>query len=285
MYPPAFEYHAPRSLDEAVRLLRDNTDGAKVLAGGHSLLPLMKLRFAEPQILVDIGKIPDLAYIREEGAQIAIGAMTTHNTIEKSELLRSRCPLLAETAGSIADLQVRNRGTIGGSLSHADPGADLPAACLALDAELVVVGPNGERRVPISDFLVDILTTSLEATEIVREIRVPTPPAGHGAAYAKAANKASHFAIVGAAALVRSKADGDVAIGITGMASKAFRATAVEEALRGQALTADMIREAAGRAAEGGEPQGDLHASAEYRRHLAGVMTRRALEQALSRAS
>ena len=149
----------------------------------------------------------------------------------------------------------------------------------------MVVGQNGDRRNPISDFLVDILTTSLEATEIVREIRVPTPPAGHGAAYAKAANKASHFAIVGAAALVRSKADGDVAIGITGMASKAFRASAVEEALRGRELTADTSREAAGRAAEGGEPQGDLHASAEYRRHLAGVMTRRALEQALSRAS
>src|SRR5918912_292288 len=160
MYPAAFDYYAPRSLDEAVRLLRDNADNTKVLAGGHSLLPLMKLRFAEPKVIVDIGKIPDLAYIREEGDEIAIGARTTHTMVEQSALLQAKCPLLSTTAEQIADVQVRNRGTIGGSLTHADPSADLPAACLALDAEVVVVGPNGERRIPVSDLLVDLLTTS-----------------------------------------------------------------------------------------------------------------------------
>lgn len=282
MFTGTFEYRAPRSLDEAIGLLRDNPDDAKILAGGHSLLPLMKLRFAEPKILVDIGKIPDLAYIREEGDEIAIGARTTHAMVEQSDLLRSKCNLLANTAGQIADVQVRNRGTIGGSLSHADPGADIPAACQALDAEVVVVGPNGERRIPVDDLCIDILTTSLQPTEIVREVRVKTPPAGSGAAYWKLPNQASHFAIVGVAVLIRDAGQGDVAIGVTGLGSKAYRATAAEDVLRGRSVTADTIREAAGRVAEGTEALGDLHASAEYRAHLAGVMAERALNHALS---
>lgn len=283
MYPATFEYHAPRTLDEAVRLLQSNNGDAKVLSGGHSLIPLMKLRLAEPKVIVDIGKIPDLAYIREEGDQIAIGARTTHAQIEKSDLLWSKCPLLADTADQIADVQVRSRGTIGGSLSHADPGADLPAACLVLDAELVIVGPNGERRTTVSDFIVDLLTTTLAPDEIVREIRIKTPPAGHGSSYWKLGNKASHFAIVGVAAVVRSRSSGDVSLGITGLASKAFRATAVENTLRGQALTPESIRSAAAHAADGVEPLSDIHGSAEYRRHLATVITQRAIELALTR--
>lgn len=284
MYPPAFDYRAPQSLAEAVQLLQANADNAKVLAGGHSLLPLMKLRLAEPGLLIDIGKIPNLAYIREEGNEIAIGARSTHTMLDKSALLREKCPLLADTAEQIADVQVRNRGTIGGSLSHADPGADLPAACLALDARLVVVGPNGERQVPIGDFLVDILTTSLEPNEIVREIRVPTPPHGHTYAYWKAPNQASHFALAGVAVLVRSAANGDVALGVTGVGSKAYRATAAEQILRGRPLTGDTIREASAHVADGVEALGDLHASPDYRRHLATVMARRGLEHALSQA-
>ena len=198
MIPAQFDYLVPQTLDEAVRLLGEHTDEAKVLAGGHSLIPAMKLRLAAPQILIDIGRIKELSYIREEGGQIRIGAMTTYYEIESSERLREICPLLAETAAQIGDVQVRNKGTIGGSLAHSDPAADLPAAIIALGAEMVAVKAAGERVIKADDFFVDLMTTALDAGEILREVRVPVPEQGSGQAYLKMPQPASGFAVVDA---------------------------------------------------------------------------------------
>jgi carbon-monoxide dehydrogenase medium subunit len=280
MIPTAFEYQRPGSVDEAVKLLSKHGEDAKVLAGGHSLLPAMKLRLAQPRVVIDIGRIADLRYIRERDGKIAVGATSTHFDIESSDLLKRRCPLLPETAATIGDVQVRNRGTIGGSLAHADPAADWPAAILALDAEIDLAGPGGKRTVNAGAFFVDMLQTATRPNEIITEIRVPATAAS--AAYAKFHQKASGFAIVGAAAVI-DKGKGSVAVGVTGVAAKAYRAGAVERALRGS-LSAAAIASAAGRAAEGVEPLSDIHASAEYRAHLAGVYVRRALEAALKRA-
>ena len=199
MIPAQFDYKAPATLDEAVALLASDLDGAKVLAGGHSLIPAMKLRLAQPQLLVDIARIKSLAYIREEGDQILIGATTTHYQLESSDLLKQICPLLPECAKSIGDVQVRNKGTIGGSIAHSDPAGDWPAAVLALDADLVLVGPNGERTVKAEDFFVDLLTTDLQPGEILREIRIKKPSGRFGQAYQKVPHPASGFAVVGVA--------------------------------------------------------------------------------------
>src|SRR5579871_944516 len=199
MIPTQFEYIAAKNLDDALSLLAQHKDHAKLLAGGHSLLPAMKLRLMQPQVLIDIGKLKDLSYIREEGGQLRIGAMTTHYQIESSDLLHRLCPLLPETASHLGDVQVRNKGTIGGSLAHSDPAADWPAAILALDAELVVKGPKGERTIKAGQFFVDMLTTALDSQEILREIRI-TPPKGHvGQSYMKVRHPASGFAVVGIA--------------------------------------------------------------------------------------
>ncbi len=280
MIPAAFDYHRPRTLDEAVTLLTRNED-AKVLAGGHSLLPAMKLRLAQPKTIIDLGSVAGLSYVREQGAVIAIGAMTTHFTIESSELLRRKCPLLPEIAGQIGDVQVRNRGTIGGALVHADPAADWPAGVLALDAEFEIAGPSGRRTVRGEEFFVEMMQSAVQPNEILCEIRVPTTT--KSVAYAKFAQKASGFAIAGVAAVIRAQ-DRSVAIGVNGVAPKAYRAAAVERSLRGKDLDDGAIRNAAAKAAEDVEPLNDIHASAAFRAHLAQVNCRRALELALRRS-
>lgn len=287
MIPAQFDYHAPATLDEAVRLLQEHSLEAKLLAGGHSLIPAMKLRLAMPQMLIDLGRIKDLSYISEEGDQIRIGAMTTHYQIETSDRLREICPLMPETAAQIGDVQVRNKGTIGGSLAHSDPAADWPAVILALDAEMVVVGAGGERVIKAADFFVDLLTTALDPGEILREIRINAPQGRTGQAYLKMAQPASGFAVVGVAVnLVRDQAGSckSAAIGVTGVASKAYRASAVEGALVGSALDGQAIAAASAKAADGVDANGDIYASDNYRRHLAQIYTRRAIEAAAARA-
>ena len=279
MYPANFDYKRPATVDEAIALLVQHGDAAKVLAGGHSLIPAMKLRLAQPKVVVDIGRIEALSYVREARGAIAIGAMTTHHEIESSPLLLDRSPLLAETASHIGDPQVRNKGTIGGSLAHADPAADYPAAILALEAEIDLAGPRGRRTVKASDFFVDLLQTSLEPNEIIVEIRVPAT--GKSVAYEKTEQKASGFALAGAAAVVSAEG---IRVGITGVAAKPYRASAVERALAGQRRPAPQaIALAASHAADGVDPLADIHASAEFRAHLAAVNTRRAIERALAR--
>jgi len=287
MISAQFDYVAPKTLDEAISLLGKNPDEAKILAGGHSLIPAMKLRLAMPQMLIDLGRIKDLSYIREEGGRISIGAMTTHYQIESSDRLREICPLLPETAGLIGDVQVRNKGTIGGSLAHSDPAADWPAAIIALGAEMVAVKAGGERIIKADSFFVDMLTTALQPGEILREIRINQPQGRVGQAYMKVAQPASGFAVVGVAVTVVRDAGGacqSSGIGITGVASKAYRANGVETALTGTALDAQAIAAAAAHAVDGIEANGDLFASSDYRRHLAQVYTRRAIEAAAARA-
>jgi carbon-monoxide dehydrogenase medium subunit len=281
MISAQFDYVRARTLDEALTLLAQNED-AKILAGGHSLIPAMKLRLANPPLLIDIGRIKDLAYIREGGGQIRIGAMTSHYQIESSELLKKICPLLPECAGHIGDVQVRNKGTIGGSVAHSDPGGDWPAAVIALNAELVVAGKNGERTIKADDFFVDLMETALEPGEILREIRINKSGERTGHAYVKMHHPASGFAVVGVAANLTLDANGaceKASIGITGVSSKAYRATAVEAALNGTALD-EATANAAAHAADGVEINGDLFASEDYRRHLAVVYTRRAITAA-----
>lgn len=284
MIPASFDYLVPKTIDEAVGLLAQHADEAKILAGGHSLIPAMKLRLAQPQLLIDIARITDLAYIREEGDQIRIGALSTHYQIESSDRLKQICPLLPECAASIGDVQVRNKGTIGGSLAHSDPAGDWPAAIIALRAEMVAVGPNGERIIKADDFFVDLLTTALEPTEILREIRIKTPPGRFGQAYEKVPHPASGFAIVGVAVHLQTTATGSceaAGVGITGVASKAYRAGAVEAALVGKNLSEQEIAAAAAHAVDGVDANSDLSASEEYRRHLAQVHSRRAIARAL----
>jgi carbon-monoxide dehydrogenase medium subunit len=278
MYPANFDYVRPKTLDEAVAVLAKHGDDAKVLAGGHSLIPAMKLRLARPKVVVDIGRISNLNYIREAGDRIAIGPMATHQEIAASKLLREKCPLLPETAEHIGDVQVRNKGTIGGSLAHADPAADYPAAILALDAEIEVVGPKGLRTIRAEEFFVDLMQTALAPNEIIAEIRVPVTP--RSVAYVKTEQKASGFALAGVAAVISSAG---VRVGVTGIGAKAYRASGVERTL-GASRTADSIALAAARAVDGVDALGDIHASPEFRANLARVNTKRALERALARA-
>jgi len=277
MYPASFDYKRPATVEEAVALLTQHGDDAKVLAGGHSLIPAMKLRLARPKVVVDIGRIENLNYIREAGGSIAIGAMTTHQQIAASKLLQDKSPLLPETASHIGDVQVRNMGTIGGSLAHADPAADYPAAILALDAEIDVAGPKGKRTIRAGDFFVDLLTTALAPNELIVEIRVPVTP--KTVAYVKTEQKASGFALAGVAAVI---SPAGVRVGVTGVAAKAYRATGVEQALNGK-TTADAIALAAAHATDGVDRLSDIHASADYRAQLALVNTKRALEKAAAR--
>ena len=284
MIPQAFEYVSPATLEEALELA--GGDGVKLLAGGMSLVPLIKLRLATPSVVVDLGRINGLRYIREEGGRIRIGAMTTHWEIESSPLLRTKCPLLAETAATIGDVQVRNLGTIGGSIVHADPAADYPAALYALEARVRLRSRSGERTVGISDFLVDVFTTAIEPGEILTEVEVPVEEARTGVSYQKMAHPASGFAVVGAAVRLR-RANGKLAwvrAGITGLGPKAFRAVAVEERLDGVAVDAEEIRKAVAGVSEGVEANSDLYASADYRRQMAAVYLARAVAAALERA-
>ena len=280
MIPTPFDYLRPQSLEEAAALLELHGSDAKVLAGGHSLVPAMKLRLAQPKTILDISRIPDLSYIREQNGQIAIGAITTHFEIESSALLAKQCPLLPELAAQIGDVQVRNRGTLGGSLAHADPAADWPAAILALDAELEAISPTGRRVIRAGDFFVDMMQTALQPNEILSEIRVPKTSTS--VAYVKFAQKASGFAIAGVATVV-DKAARTVRLGITGIAAKPYRANAVEAALRGKELSEAAIEAASQKAAEGIDPLNDIHASAEFRAHLAQLNTQRSLAKAAKR--
>jgi carbon-monoxide dehydrogenase medium subunit len=286
MYPASFEYHRPASVEEAVGLLTRYKDDAKVVAGGHSLIPMMRLRLAQPKHLVDIRRIGGLSGVREEGGTIAIGALTTHYAIESNAALKGKCPILPEAGAMIGDPQVRNQGTMGGSLAHADPAADWPAVVLALGAELRAVGPKGARTIQAKDFFTDLLTTALRPDEILTEIRIPATPAHTGMAYVKHPHPASRFAVVGVAAVVT--VDGgrcqEAHVAVTGVGAKATRAKGVEAALTGKPLDAATIQAAAAKAADGIEMSADLQGSVEYKQHLTRVYARRALEAAAGRA-
>lgn len=287
MIPAQFDYQAPKTLDEAISLLAQHQDDAKILAGGHSLIPAMKLRLAQPALLVDIGRIKDLSYIREEGNKILIGATTTHYQLESSTLLQNICPLLPECASNIGDVQVRNKGTIGGSLAHADPAGDWPAAIIALHGSMVVAGSGGERVIAADDFFVDLMTTALQPGEILRQIRIEKPQGRTGQAYQKVPHPASGFAVVGVAVSLNLAADGTCqtsGVGITGVASTPYRAAGVESALANKKLDEETIAKAASHASDGVDANSDLHASADYRLHLAQVHTRRAIAAAVARA-
>jgi len=280
-----FEYSAPSSLKDALGLLAGGD--VKVLAGGMSLIPFMKLRLATPGQLVDIGRIPDLNYIREDKGTLRIGATTTHYQVESSAAVRSKCPLLAEAAAHIGDIQVRNVGTIGGSVAHADPAADYPASLLALEARVVLVTAKGQREIPIADFFVDTFTTALEQGEIIREVIVPVEEQSVGTSYQKMLQPASGFAIVGVAARVK-KSGGKITmarVGVTGLSGKPYRASNVEKALEGTAGSASDVQKASASVAEGVDANSDLHASSDYRKHLARIYTMRALTVALSRTA
>jgi len=276
MIPEPFEYHVAHSLEEASRLVAQFGAEGKILAGGHSLVPLMKFRLAAPKHLVDISRLGDLKYIREEGERIEIGALTTHYEVESSALLKAKCPLLPETAAEIGDAQVRNKGTIGGSISHADPAGDWPAAIVALDTEVKAVSGRGERWIAAKHLFVELLTTALEGDEILTAVRVPVLGARTGSAYLKFRHPASGYAMVGVAAVVSLDEQSQIA--------KAYRAAAVEEALQGKPVNAKRLAEASAHATEGIEVNSDLYASAEYRTDLTTVYTRRALERAIERA-
>lgn len=280
-----FDYSAPANLQEALGLL--GSEDVKVLAGGMSLIPLMKLRLASPERVVDLGRIPELNAIREEKGALRIGATATHYQVESSALIRSKCPLAAEAASNIGDIQVRNMGTLGGSIAHADPAADYPASLLALEAKVILVSAKSQREVPIAQFFVDTFTTALQPGEIIREVIVPVEDQSTGTSYQKMAQPASGFAIIGVAARVR-KSGGKVTmarVGVTGLSGKPFRAAAVEKALEGSAGGAPDIQKAAALVADGVDANSDLNASAEYRKHLARVYTMRALTIALSRTA
>ncbi len=276
MIPAPFDYQRAGSVDEALALLAEHGDEAKLLAGGHSLLPLMKLRLALPQVLIDIGRIDELSFVEGDGDAVRIGALTRHHDLATSALAGEQVPLLAHVAGQIGDPQVRHRGTIGGSLAHGDPASDLPAALLALRATLVARGPGGEREIAADDFFTGFLETALAPDEILTEVRVPAVP-GVGWAFEKFNRRAQDWAIVGVTA-VMTNGSGGPGVGLVNMGSQPLRAAGVEDALRSGASPGD----AAARADEGTEPPDDLNASPEFRRHLARVLVRRALESAAS---
>lgn len=285
--PAVFDYHPAKTVEEAISLLQQYGDEAKVLAGGHSLLPAMKLRLSQPGHLIDIGRIDGLSYIREEADAIVIGSMTTYTTIERSDLLRRNFPLMVEATELIGDQQVRNRGTIGGSIAHFDPASDMPGVVMALKGEIVVQGPKGTRTIKADDFFVGTFTTALEPDELVTAIRFARLPGHTGTAYKKLANKASHYAITGCAAVISLNGDGtctSASIAITGAALQTERARTVEAALTGKKLDESIVAEAASHAADGLELVSDIHGSEEYRRQMTGVVTRRAIALALERA-
>jgi carbon-monoxide dehydrogenase medium subunit len=288
MFPATFEYHRAHSVKDALALLKRFGQDAKLLSGGHSLLPMMKLRLAQPAHLIDIGAVGELAQIAEEGGKVVIGAGVTHQQIADSALVRGKLQALAEAAAQIGDVQVRNRGTLGGSLAHADPAADYPAAVLALEGEVKLEGAQGTRTVKAQDFFVDLLTTAMNPDEILRQVSFSPIAVGTGCAYLKRPQPASGFALVGVAALVSLGRDGScekVRVGVTGLGSKAFRAAGVESALAGKKPEANAIAAAAAHAADGIDCLSDIHASADFRAELARVYTRRAIEKALERCA
>ena len=282
MIPAKFDYVRPGSVDEAVRALVDGGEDAKVIAGGQSLLPLLRLRLAYPELLVDVGGIDELRGVRDSGDELVIGARTTHYQLVHDPLVAEHAGLLAQATGTVADPAVRHRGTLGGALAHGDPAGDLPAVVLALDATMIARGPNGEREIAAADFFVDYLTTSLEPDEILTAIAIPKLGPGWGYRYEKFHRTAQSWATVGVAALVR-RSNGSVAearIGLTNMGTVPLRAAAAEQAASGAEASRAALNDAAARADEGTEPPGDLHGAPDYRRHLARVLTGRALAAA-----
>lgn len=281
-----FAYETPMTIDDAVKALGRSRE-AKVIAGGHSLIPLMKLGLAEPELIVDIRRIAGLREIKSENGAVVVGALATHRSIADNATISKTLSALAEAAGAVGDVQVRSRGTIGGSLAHADSAADEPAPTIAFDATIRVIGPKGRRDIPAREFFKGTFETALAPSEIVVEIRFPAPAGRSGSAYAKFAHPASGFAIVGVAAVVAIKADGAIeraAIGVTGAAASPFRASAAERALTGTRGDASAITAAAAKAGEGVTTLSDLTASSEFRQHLVVVYARRALERAIERA-
>ena len=287
MITAPFEYHAPRTVPEALQLLGSLGDDAKLLAGGHSLLPMMKLRFAAPTHLIDLGRIDSLRGISQADGEVHIGAMTTEHDIVNSKLLAEKVPLLVEGARLIADPQVRYKGTIGGDISHGDPGNDHPALMLALDASFVLTGPNGQRVVKADGYFLGLYTTLLEPGEIMTQIRIPVPATGTGAAYQKLKRKTGDYATAASAVVLRMKGGlvDDVRIGLTNVASTALRANAAEDALKGKAINDASLNEAARLAMSICEPMEDLRGDAQYKRAMCGEMTRRALQSAYQRAA
>src|SRR5213594_1906031 len=284
MYPAAFDYHAPKNVKEALGLLGKLKDDAKILAGGHSLIPMMKLRLAQPKNMIDLRKVPGLSGIKADGKALVIGAMTTHWEVESSSAVKSKLPVLA---GVIGDPAVRNKGTIGGSLAHADPAADWPAAMIALGAEMVCEGPKGKRKVGVDQWFLGLMATALKEREILVQVRVPLLPAGSGAAYMKFPHPASRFAVVGACAALTLDKQGvcsKAGVGVTGAGTRAVRAKGVEAALVGKRLDAATIEAAAQKAADGVDVQADLQGSVEYKSHLCRVFAKRAITEAVRRA-
>ncbi|MGY2127969.1 FAD binding domain-containing protein [Blastococcus sp. SYSU DS0617] len=279
MIPVAFDYARPSTIDEALRALADGGEDAKILAGGQSLIPVLRLRLAAPSTVVDLTRVAELRGVRDDGDAIVVGAMTTHSDVVADPLIEQHAPLIAEATETVADRQVRHRGTFGGALAHADPAGDLPAVALALDARFVIAGPGGRRTVPAREFFVDYLTTALAEDEILVEVHIPKLAGEWGMRYEKFNRVAQAWSIVAVAAAVRRE-NGHIAearIGLTNMGPTPLRATATEQALAGAAADAGAITEAARHAAEGTDPSDDLNARADYRRHLAQVLTRRAV--------
>lgn len=286
MKPAAFTHLAPNNLSDALHMLGDHAPDARVLAGGQSLVPMMNFRLARPTMLVDLNRIDTLSYIRDDGDCLAIGAMTRERTVENSDLIRTACPLVHDATLNIAHLPIRSRGTIGGSIANADPAAEYPATMLALDAELVAQSVRGERTIAAADFFDGVLSTTLEPDEILTEIRVPKIPANSGASFVEIARRHGDFALAGVAAQVTM--DGgtasEVRLAACGVGPGPVRLSAAEQVLTGQALTNDALGKAAGAASAEVDPDSDVHATAAYRRKLAGVMAKRAVQQAATRA-
>lgn len=283
MIPASFEYFAPRSLTDAVNFLAAHKDDVKILSGGQSLLPLMKMRLAKPGYLLDIGRIPGLAGIEEHGDHLIIGGLATYAQMESSDVLKKLCPLLPQTATTVADVQVRNRGTIGGSIAHADPAGDIPATILALEAEIKAVGPGGERWIKAEDFFLGLLMSVLEPDQIVTAVKVPVTGTDK-TAYAKAAPRSSGFAVVGVAVRMAVDASGvcsRIAVGLTGLADKAYRASRVEQMLAGKKLEPQLIETAALEATRNIDVIDDINGSSAYRAHLAQVYVARTIQSAL----
>ena len=288
MIPPAFDYAAPKTIAEAVELLKSRGDGAKVIAGGQSLIPLLKLRLAAPTILVDIGRVPALDYIRESDGSLRLGALVRMADVEASELMREKYQVIHDASAVIADPQVRNLGTVGGNVSHGDPGNDLPAVMLALGAEFAVTGPSGVRAIKARDFFLDTFTVALSQDEILTEIQVPLPPPRSGGAYLKVEQKVADFASAGAAVFLRMNDRGEcesAGIGLTAVGPKAIKAIRAEEALRGKEPTdAQAVKEAAELAAEASDPVSDIRGTADYKRGLVRLLVSRGLKRASERA-
>jgi aerobic carbon-monoxide dehydrogenase medium subunit len=287
MIPPSFEYCRPETVSEAIALLHQHGDGAKILSGGQSLIPMMKIRLARPEYIIDINRLADLQYIKEEGGFLKIGGLTREADLEASSLIRSKYPVILDTAALIADPQVRNLATVGGNLAHGDPANDHPATMLALGAQIIATGTNGERTIPVSDFFLSVFTTALEHGEILTEIRIPIPPSGSGGAYFKLERKVGDFATVGVAAQVTLDGAGvcrRAGIGLTNVGATPIKATRAEGSLVGKTMNEQQIRQAAQLAAEEAQPSSDLRGPAEYKVSMVRELTKRALVRASERA-